>query len=76
MPVFAIDPKRVEFLRLRSWPNVQYVAIKVMQQIAPISKLKLDMDERYRLVEEEGCSNAEFHVWMPVVQLQTVHIGG
>ena len=60
MPVFVIDPKRVEFMGLRSWPNVQFVATTVTQQIAVIYKLKLEMDERYRLVEEEGFSDADF----------------
>ena len=60
MPVFVVDPKRVEFMGLRSWPNVQYVATTVQQQIALIYKLKLEMDERYRLVEEEGFSDSEF----------------
>ena len=54
MPVFVVDPKRVEFMGLRTWPNVQYVATTVQQQIALIYKLKMEMDERYRLVEEEG----------------------
>lgn len=60
MPVFVIDPKRVEFMGLRSWPNVQFVATTVTQQIALIYMLKLEMDERYRMVEEEGFSDAEF----------------
>jgi hypothetical protein len=60
MPVFVVDPKRVEFMGLRSWPNVQYVATTVQQQIALIYKLKLEMDERYRMVEEEGFSDSEF----------------
>lgn len=60
MPVYVVDPKRVEFMGLRSWPNVQFVATTVAQQIAVIYRLKLEMDERYRLVEEEGASDADF----------------
>jgi len=60
MPVFVVDPKRVEFMGLRTWPNVQFVATTIQQQIALIYKLKLEMDERYRLVEEEGFSDSEF----------------
>lgn len=60
MPVFVVDPKRVEFMGLRSWPNVQFVATTVAQQVAVIYKLKREMDERYRLVEEEGASDADF----------------
>ena len=67
MPVFVIDPKRVEFMGLRSWPNVQFVATTVLQQIALIYKLKLEMDERYRLVEEEGFSDADFEPMLFII---------
>lgn len=60
MPVFVVDPKRVEFMGLRNWPNVQFVATTVQQQIALIYWLKLEMDERYRKVEEEGFPDSEF----------------
>ena len=67
MPVFVIDPKRVEFMGLRSWPNVQFVATTVTQQIAVIYKLKREMDERYRLVEEEGFSDADFEPMLLII---------
>ncbi len=67
MPVFVVDPKRVEFMGLRSWPNVQFVATTVLQQIAVIYKLKLEMDERYRLVEEEGFSDADFQPMLLII---------
>ena len=67
MPVFVVDPKRVEFMGLRSWPNVQFVATTVTQQIAVIYKLKLEMDERYRLVEEEGFSDADFQPMLLII---------
>ena len=67
MPVFVIDPKRVEFMGLRSWPNVQFVATTVLQQIAVIYKMKLEMDERYRLVEEEGFSDADFQPMLLII---------
>lgn len=67
MPVFVIDPKRVEFMGLRSWPNVQFVATTVHQQIALIYKLKLEMDERYRMVEEEGFSDSQFQPILVII---------
>lgn len=60
IPVFVIDPKRVEFMGLRGWPNVQFVATTVPQQIALIYWLYREMEERYRKVEEEGFPDSEF----------------
>ena len=58
--VFVLDPKRVEFLGLRGWPNVQLVATTVPEQVALVHMLKLEMDERYRRVEEDGFDDANF----------------
>lgn len=60
IPVFVIDPKRVEFMGLRGWPNVQFVATTVHQQIALVYWMYREMEERYRKVEEEGFPDSEF----------------
>lgn len=59
--VFVIDPKRIEFLGMRRWPNVAMVATKTEDQIALLMYLNDLMYERYRLVEEEGADESEFH---------------
>ncbi|WP_394276228.1 FtsK/SpoIIIE domain-containing protein [Luteococcus sp.] len=58
--VYAIDPKRTEFLALRGWPNVQMVASKVEDQLALLLYLRDLMMERYRLIEEEGADEDDF----------------
>ena len=58
--VFVVDPKRVEFLGLRSWPNVQMVATTVPQQVAVVHLMMMLMNERYRQVEEDGVSDTSF----------------
>lgn len=60
MQVFIIDPKRIEFLGLRDWPNVSLVATKIEDQIALIIHLHDLMMERYRQIEEDGVSEASF----------------
>ena len=51
-PVWVLDGKRVEFLHLRDWPNVQIVATTVEQQVALIYQVKELVDYRYALIEE------------------------
>lgn len=58
--VFVIDPKRIEFVALRDWPNVELVASKVEDQLALLIYLRELMMERYRLIEEEGYSETDF----------------
>lgn len=58
--IFVLDPKRTEFLGLRTWPNVQYVATKVPDQVALVYYLWSLMEERYRRIEEEGASETDF----------------
>lgn len=59
-PVFILDGKRVEFLRHRDWPNVQIVATTIEQQVALIHQVSCLVDERYRLMEEEGLQAEDF----------------
>ncbi len=58
--VFVLDPKRIEFLGLRGWPNVQLVATRVPEQVALVHYLWSEMTERYRLVEEDGAQESDF----------------
>ena len=58
--VVVVDPKRVEFLGLRGWPNVEIVATTVQDQIAVIHDTLQLMQERYRLIEEEGAHEVDF----------------
>ncbi len=58
--VYAIDPKRTEFLAMRTWPNVQMVSSKVEDQLALLLYLRDLMMERYRLIEEEGYDESDF----------------
>ena len=58
--VFVLDPKRIEFLGLRDWPNVQLVATRVPDQVALVHHLWTEMTERYRQIEEEGAREGDF----------------
>lgn len=65
MRVFVCDPKRVEFLGLRDWPNVVLVATTVQDQVAMLYLLYQMMMDRYRSVEEDGVSETDFdHVFL------------
>lgn len=58
--VFVLDPKRIEFLGMRDWPNVVLVATRVPEQVALVSWFEREMNERYRRIEEEGASEQDF----------------
>lgn len=58
--VFVLDPKRIEFLGLRGWPNVQLVATTVPEQVALVHLMWLEMQNRYRRIEEEGARETDF----------------
>ncbi|MGP9695682.1 FtsK/SpoIIIE domain-containing protein [Brachybacterium sp. AOP25-B2-12] len=58
--VWVADPKRVEFLGIRKWPNVQIVATTVEQQMALIWDAFELMERRYRMIEEEGADEDDF----------------
>ena len=58
--VLVLDPKRTEFLGLRDWPNVELVATRIPDQVALVHQLWLEMEDRYRRIEEEGADEADF----------------
>lgn len=58
--VWVGDPKRVEFLGIRNWPNVQIVATSVEDQMAMIWDAFELMERRYRLIETAGADEDDF----------------
>lgn len=50
-PVWIIDPKRVEFMEMRTWPNVQIVATAVAEMVAVIVRAWSEMEDRYARIE-------------------------
>lgn len=50
-PIWVVDGKRVEFLGLRGWPNVQIVATETAEQIALINRAWQLMEDRYAQIE-------------------------
>ncbi len=59
-PVWVCDPKRVEFLDFRDWPNVQIVAGSIPQQVAVIHAAWVLMERRYELIEKGESTVNEF----------------
>ena len=45
------DPKRIEFMGLRPWPNVEIVATSVEDQITTIYRTWEEMEQRYEIIE-------------------------
>lgn len=58
--VCVIDPKRIEFLGMRDWPNVELVATSATDQVVLINYWFSEMMDRYRRIEEEGASEKDF----------------
>lgn len=58
--IWVSDPKRVEFLGLRGWPNVQIVATQVAEQVAMIYKAWELMEHRYSLIEAGEADEDDF----------------
>lgn len=58
--IFVVDPKRIEFLGMRDWPNVELVATSTTDQVVLINYWFTEMMERYRRIEEEGASENDF----------------
>lgn len=50
-PVWICDPKRIEFLGMRGWPNVQVVATTAPHQVVVINQAWAEMERRYALIE-------------------------
>ena len=59
-PVWICDPKRVEFMGLRGWPNVQVVATTVEDQVALIYRAWEEMERRYAQVEAGQADEDDF----------------
>lgn len=59
-PVWILDAKRIEFLDMRDWPNVQIVAGSLPQQVALIRRVWELMEYRYELIEKGVCRPSDF----------------
>lgn len=57
--IFIVDPKQVEFLGYRTWPNVQYVATTVPEMVAVITHFHDIMESRYRQIVEGAISEKD-----------------
>ena len=64
--VWACDPKRVELIGLRGFPNVQVVATTVEEQIVTLLRAWDLMEERYAAITE-GASEDDFDLLVLVV---------
>ncbi|WP_298462046.1 FtsK/SpoIIIE domain-containing protein [uncultured Cellulomonas sp.] len=62
--VWVCDPKRIEFMGLRQWPNVQIVATDVVDQVAVIYAAHELMEQRYAEIEDGTADESDFE---PVV---------
>lgn len=56
--VWICDPKRIEFIGLKAWPNVGLHASTVPAIVAAIHQTRLEMERRYALIED-GKANPE-----------------
>lgn len=65
--VRIVDPKRVEFKGMRPWPNVEIVATAIEDMVAVIHQTYLEMEERYRQIEEEDASEDDFEPMLLVL---------
>lgn len=59
-PVWILDPKRIEFMAMRSWPNVQIVATSVEDMVATVKAAHDLMERRYEDIEKRGADESEF----------------
>ena len=59
-PVRICDPKRIEFMGLRGWPNVETVATAVEDQVALIYQTWQEMERRYSLIESGEATEDDF----------------
>lgn len=56
--VWICDPKRIEFIGLKAWPNVGLHASTVPAIVSAIHQTRLEMERRYALIED-GKANPE-----------------
>ncbi len=54
------DPKRVEFVGMKGWPNVEIVATSVAAMVATIHRTYLEMERRYELIETGQAVEGDF----------------
>ena len=54
------DPKRVEFVGMKGWPNVEIVATSVPAMVATIHRTYVDMERRYQLIETGQAVEGDF----------------
>lgn len=59
-PVWICDPKRIEFLGMRGWPNVQVVATTAPDQVVVIYQAWAEMERRYALIEDGQAVEDDF----------------
>lgn len=57
---YLCDPKRIEFVGLKAWPNVKCVATAVPDMVAVIHHVAQEMDRRYRLIEAGKATKEDF----------------
>lgn len=65
-PCYIVDPKRIEFLGLRGWPNVRYVATVVPDAIVLIHQAHEEMERRYSAIEHGG-DESDFEPYLLVL---------
>lgn len=65
-PVWINDPKQIEFVGMRDWPNVQIVAMTVVEMIAMIKAGHDRMEERYAHIAAGG-DESEFEPLLMVL---------
>lgn len=54
------DPKRVEFVGLKAWPNIEIVATSVPDIVAVIADTAAEMERRYQLMETGEADAGDF----------------
>lgn len=54
------DPKRVEFVGLKAWPNVEIVATTVEAMVVTIHQTYAEMERRYAAIEHGEAVEGEF----------------
>lgn len=69
--VWIADPKRVEFLGMRNWPNIQVVATTIEEQMAMIWDAAELMEHRYKLIEHHGADEDDFEPLLLIVDEAT-----
>lgn len=58
--VWICDPKRIEFIGLKAWPNVGVHASSVPAIVATIHQARLEMERRYSLIEQGKARPGDF----------------